>query len=146
MENGLLILWIAAMVIFVMIEALTVELITIWFALGSLGALIANLAGAGTQLQFAVFIVVSVVVLLTVRPIVKRVLHKDIQPTNADRCIGQTALVTEEIDNIKATGLVKVGGIEWTARASGGEVIPLGENVLVERIEGVKVFVQLSIN
>lgn len=64
------------------------------------------------------------------------------QPTNADRCIGETAMVTEDIDNIAGKGRVEVNGISWTARSSDGANFRKGELVTVERIEGVKLIVK----
>lgn len=135
-------LWIALMVVFIVLEAATVQLVSIWFALGALGALIANLCGAGTGWQITVFFAVSIVCLMITKPIVKKISSKNIQPTNADRCIGQTAVVIEEIDNIAGKGQVNVKGAVWTARSSDGRIVPKGEQVKILSIEGVKLIVE----
>ena len=128
----MLFVWIGLMVAFTVIEAVTVQLVTIWFAVGSLVALIANIAGANIVVQWIVFVAVSAVCLLATRPLVKKVVNAKAQPTNADRCIGATALVTEAINNEIGTGQVNVKGIIWTARSLGGEQIEKGEPHIVE--------------
>ena len=130
----MLFVWIGLMVAFTVIEAVTVQLVTIWFAVGSLVALIANIAGANIVVQWLIFVAVSAVCLLATRPVVKKVVNAKAQPTNADRCIGQTAL---EI----GTGQVNSKGIIWTARSLNGEQIEKGASVVIEQIEGVKVLV-----
>ncbi len=136
--------WIALLVIFVIIEAATAQLVTIWFAVGSVAALVANVLNAADWLQWVIFIVVSVIVIIGTRPFVKKITKQKSQPTNADRCIGQTAVVTEEIDNISGKGSVKVNGVEWTARSEDGSVIKKDEHATVIRIDGVKLIVKTN--
>ncbi len=135
-------LWIALTVVLVVVEALTVQLVTIWFAAGSLAATIASLAGATTVWQCVVFVSVSLLALILTRPYVKKAIEKRAVPTNADRCIGAQAIVTETIDNRAGQGQVKIGGIVWTARSEDDSVIGCDEVVLVKKIEGVKVIVE----
>lgn len=137
--------WIGALIAFIIIEALTVQLMTIWFALGSLAALIATLAGAGTALQIAIFAVVSLVALIVTRPLVKKFTGTKHSPTNADRCIGAPAIVTQRIDNLHETGSVTLKGTVWTARSADNGIIEEGETVTVRAIEGVKLIVEKSI-
>lgn len=134
--------WAVTFVILVIIEASTSQLVSIWFAVGSLAALISQLCGAKVWLQWLIFVAVSGIVVALTRPLVKKFSTPKIQATNADRCIGQTAVVTEEIDNIAAKGAVKVGGIIWTARSESGEKIPANETVTVIKIDGVKLIVK----
>ncbi len=141
MEYAMLIFWIALLVVLVVIEAVTAQLVTIWFAAGAAAALIAELLNAPPWLQWLLFITVSVVTLIATRPLVRKATKQKIQPTNADRCIGQTAVVTEEIDNIAGKGQVHVNGITWTARSSDGTVFEKDRKVKVERIDGVKLIV-----
>lgn len=143
MEAGtiMLFVWIALMIVFAIAEAATVQLITIWFAVGSLVALIANIAGANIVVQWILFVAVSAVCLLATRPLVKKVVNAKAQPTNADRFIGQTALVIEKIDNEIGTGQVNAKGTIWTARSLDGEQIEKDASVVIEKIEGVKVMV-----
>ena len=133
--------WIALAVIFGVVEAATAQIVTIWFAAGSIGALIANVTGADTTVQLIVFVTVSILTLIIARPYLKKFTKTEMQRTNADMYIGESAIVLEEINNTQGTGQVKVRGSVWTARSQDSAVIPVGENVLVERIEGVKLIV-----
>ena len=135
--------WLLALILFSVIEGVTVGLTSIWFAAGALGALIAAMLGAHIFLQILIFLVLSALALALVRPIAVRLLKPRHDPTNADRVIGAEARVTEDIDNIQGKGAVSIGGIIWTARSDSDEVIPAGSLVRVLRIEGVKVFVEL---
>lgn len=136
------IIWIAAMVIFGVVEAVTVGLASIWFVVGSVAGLIAAICGGPVWLQIALFFVVSIVCLAATRPLVKKLLHKDVTATNADRVLGQTARVTESIDNAVPTGAVYVGGMTWTARSESGQPIPRNAQVKIVRMEGVRLFVE----
>ena len=142
MDQYMFAFWIVALVAFVIIEALTAQLLTIWFAVGSVAALIAELLGAQVWLQWTVFVAVSAVVLIATRPFVKKLTKQKLQPTNADRCIGEIAIVTEKIDNIAGKGAVKVNGIEWSARTQSGETDESGNTVKVIKIDGVKLIVE----
>ncbi|MBE6828566.1 MAG: NfeD family protein [Ruminococcaceae bacterium] len=135
-------IWVVLLIGFSVIEAVTVQLVSVWFAVGSLAALIASLFKVGVVGQLVIFLVVSIICFIITRPLVKRFSQNKIQSTNADRCIGQTAVVTEEIDNIKASGQVKVNGNIWTARSENGEIIPVDSMVTVIKIEGVKLIVK----
>lgn len=137
----MLIIWIVSLLLFLIIEAATMQLVTIWFALGSLGGVIAELCGAPNWLQCTIFVVISFVSLVATRPFVKKMTKGKIQPTNADRYIGETGVVEEAIDNTYDKGLVKVKGSVWTARAEQDELIEEGALVTVKRIEGVKLIV-----
>ncbi|MDD6526903.1 MAG: NfeD family protein, partial [Oscillospiraceae bacterium] len=89
--NNLFWVWIALAVIFGVVEAATAQIVTIWFAVGSVGALIANVVGAGTTIQLVVFVAVSILTLIIARPYLKKFTRTEMQRTNADRCIGETA-------------------------------------------------------
>ena len=130
------------MVGFLVVEAATAGLTCIWFAVGSLAALIAALFDAQLWLQIVWFLVISFVTLYFTRPLVKKYVNSRSQPTNADMVIGKEALVTEDIDNVEATGAVSVGGKVWTARSADGGRIKSGAVVSVLRIEGVKLIVE----
>lgn len=143
-NTGVYILWAAAIVIFAVLEGITVQLVSVWFLIGAVAALIAALCGANFITQAVIFVLVSVLTLVATRPLVKKFIKPKIQSTNADRCIGAQALVIETIDNIAATGQVKVKGSIWTARAADDSVIESGELVTVEKIEGVKLIVHMD--
>ena len=136
------IFWIVALVVFVVVEAVTVGLASIWFALGALAALICAALHAPIWLQVLWFLVISVVTLLLTRPLVRKYINSRTQATNADRVIGMRGMVREDIDNLTGLGAVYVDGKVWTARSAGGETISAGLPVLVRRIEGVKLIVE----
>jgi membrane protein implicated in regulation of membrane protease activity len=134
--------WLVLLVVFVVFEAATVQLVSVWFALGALAALIAAICHAPAWLQIVLFILISAVSFAVTRPLVKKFSTSKIQKTNADRCIGDTAVVTEEINNLEARGLVKVNGNIWSARNETDDIIAEGEKVTVIKIEGVKLIVK----
>ncbi len=134
--------WVAIMIIFAAVELVTPQLVCIWFAVGSLGALIAASLNASLWLQILIFILVSVIMIFVTRPLYRKFIKTKLVPTNADRIIGETAVVTETVDNLEAKGTVKVQGQVWTARSENGEIIPENTRVTVIRIEGVKLIVK----
>ncbi|MBQ3209882.1 MAG: NfeD family protein [Oscillospiraceae bacterium] len=135
--------WLVAMVVFLVIEALVPGLVSLWFALGALAAVLAAALNAPIWLQLVWFFVVSVAALWLTRPLVKKFINSKVQPTNADAVIGRECLVIEDIDNIRATGRVKVGGMEWTARSEKDDVkFSSGAVVTAVAIEGVKLIVK----
>lgn len=136
------IIWIAAIVIFGVAEAATAGLTFIWFVLGSVAALIAAICNGPIWLQIALFFVVSIATLAATRPLVTKLMKKDIKPTNADRVLGGSARVTERIDNDVPTGAVYIDGKTWSARSSTGEIIEPDAMVRVVRMEGVKLYVE----
>lgn len=133
--------WLVLTVALLIAESSTVTLISLWFAAGSLAAMIVSLLGGAIWLQSAAFLAVSVVLLTALRPLVRKYVTPRVTKTNIDSVIGSTGLVTAPIDNITASGQVKLGGMEWTARSTTGAPIAVGTKVTVDRIEGVKVFV-----
>ena len=102
----------------------------------------AAVLGAALWVQIVLFFVVSIAALAATRPLVQKMLHRDETPTNADRVLGQTARVTETIDNTVPTGAVYADGKTWTARSASGRVIPKDTLVKVQRMEGVRLFVE----
>lgn len=143
MQEYMLWVWIGAFVLFLIAEAATAQLTTIWFAVGALVALVLEIAGVESiTVQFIVFAVVSVAVLIATRPLVKRAVNNKKEATNADRYIGETTVTLERIDNIAGTGSVKLGSSVWSARSCDGTCIEKDRIVKVEKMEGVKVFVR----
>ena len=133
--------WLIVLVICLLVEASTVTIVSLWFAAGALVAMITALLGLELWLQVAIFAVVSIALLLCLRPVLKRYFVPKIIPTNKDALIGTPGVVTVTIDNIAAQGKIKLGAMEWTARSSTGEIIEEGTLVMVDKIEGVKAFV-----
>ena len=136
------IIWLVLMVVFLVVEAACpIHLVSIWFAAGSLIAMFATMLGAQLWLQITLFLLVSGGLLVCLWPFVRRFLNPGRSATNVDSVIGAQGYVTAPIDNISATGQVKLGGMFWTARSTAGQNIPEGTLVRVDKIEGVKVFV-----
>lgn len=144
--SGTIAFWVVALVVFLIVEAVIAGLVSIWFVFGSLVALICAALGAAVWLQIFWFVIVSVATLVLTRPLVKRYVDSRSVATNADRSIGRAAVVTERIDNLAATGAVKLDGVVWTARSTDDAVaIETGERVTVRAIEGVKLIVERSV-
>ena len=135
------IVWLILMVVFLLVETSTVSLVSIWFAIGSLGALLAASLHAPLWVQITIFLALSATLLACLRPFVKKFIQPKIVATNADSVIGTAGFVTEDIDNLSARGQVKLGGMFWSARSTSGDPICKDTKVTVDRIEGVKVFV-----
>ena len=139
-------IWIAVFVVLIVIEAATMALTTIWFAGGALVAFLASLLGAGLLVQTILFIVVSVVLLAVTRPLAVEFFNKGRIKTNAESLIGETAVVQQEIDNLRAKGMVSVNGQEWSARSVDDEIIPDETLVEIMEISGVKLLVRKKEN
>ncbi len=135
------IVWAIILILCGVVEAATVGLASIWFAVGALVALIVAATGGPLWLQIVLFFVVSFATLALARPLAKKYLAPQYQPTNADRIIGTEGVVAEDIDNLLGQGLVSVAGNVWTARSQNDRPISKGTTVRILRIEGVKVFV-----
>ena len=135
-------IWVAVIIICVAIEAFTLDLSAIWFAVGGVAALVAASLSLEVVTQLVIFVLFSAALLVVVRPFCRRFLKTRNEPTNADRIIGRTAIVTEQIDNIRETGAVKVLGVVWIARSRDEMVIPAGTEVKIVEIRGVKAVVE----
>ncbi len=135
------IFWLFAMVVFILAEAATVTLVSIWFAAGALAAIVVALTGGGLGFQVTVFLLVASLLLISLRSAVRKYIHPKIVRTNVDSVVGSTGMVVTPINNVAALGMVKLSGMEWSARSTDGTHIPEGALVKVDRVEGVKVFV-----
>lgn len=133
-------LWLLAAVILAVIEAATVQFVSLWFACGAVCAFIAAFFTKSIAVQLVVFVVTSVLFLVFAGRYVRR-LTKNKTATNADSLIGKTAILTETADNERATGELKINGLTWMARPESG-VIEAGERVEIVRIDGVKLIVR----
>ena len=134
--------WIAAIVVFGIAEAATVNMVSLWFVGGAVAALIADLLGAGGWLQLIVFFAVSAALLASLRPFVKKFISPRKVATNADMAIGREAYLTQTVDNIRGTGALKLDGKEWTVRSANGAVLEKDTLVKIVRMEGVKLYVE----
>lgn len=134
-------IWLLAAIIFAVIEALTMGIATIWFAGGAIVAMILALLDLHIGIQVAGFLIVSVILLVCTRKLFVNKLKTGTEKTNVDAVIGQKALVQAEIKPL-STGIIKIGGQEWTAISANDEIIPAGETVVVIEIQGVKAVVK----
>ena len=141
-ELGYTVIWIAVLIGGVAIEVATLNLVSIWFAVGGLAAFIALSLGASFLVQLIVFAVVSAVMLCLIRPLTTDILKPKGAKTNADRIIGETAIVTEQISNASTKGQIKISGQIWSAKSDNGNVINEGETVKIIAISGVKAIVE----
>ena len=134
--------WLGLIVAFIAVEAATVNLVSIWFIGGAVAGLVCAILDVSALLQWAVFIAVSAGLLALLRPVLKKYLRVKPTKTNADRLVGHEALVTEQIDNLRETGAIRINGVLWTAKSADDTQIPIGMCVVIERIEGAKVYVK----
>ena len=135
--------WLIVLIACLVIEACTTQLLTIWFAVGSVGAMIAAALGFGELVQFGVCLALSIVLLILLRPMTRNILRPRQDRTNADRILGQKAIVIETIDDKHDSGQIRLMGQVWTARAvQNDEIISEGETVVVRHISGVKAIVE----
>lgn len=124
------------------LEASTGQLVSIWFVLGAIVSAIVSVFTPDLTIQIAIFLVVSFIAVFATRPFVKRITKKAPESTNADRYVGKTGKVITEIDNQSGKGQINVSGSIWSARSSDGTIVPVGEEVRVEKIEGVKLIIK----
>lgn len=136
------IFWLVLSVILAAAEGLSAQLFAIWFALGAVVAAFVAVLGVPAGAQITVFLIVSAAALIATRPFVKNVLKMKSESTNADRVIGETGIVIQEIDNDRSSGRVQAMGLDWAARTQDNSRVPVGEKVKVQYIEGVTLVVK----
>ena len=141
MNNISAIVWLVLMVVFLIAEASTVQLICIWFAAGSLVAMLVSLLGGAVWLQVLVFFTLSIVLFAMLWPLAKKHFKPKLVATNADALVGKLCTVTEDIDPVEG-GRVKLGDVTWSARSETGEALTAGTQVKILKIQGAKVFVE----
>lgn len=141
METGFIIFWAAAFVFFLVFEAVTFQLVSIWLALGALVSLLLAVFDVGFWPQLVAFIVVSVIALIATRPLVKKFFSNKV-PTNSELDIGRVAVVTETINGAISKGRVKLNGTYWAAESVDGEIIEEGSTVTVVKVDGAKLTVK----
>lgn len=135
--------WLVLFVLLLVVEIMTMGLTTIWFAGGALIAFLINFLEVDAWIQVVVFLSVSILLLVLTRPIAMRFFNQDRQKTNADSVVGQKALVIEAFDAVRGIGRVEVNGMEWLAKVENPEnALDVGERVIVEGIQGVKLIVK----
>ncbi len=136
------IVWLIGIIAFVILEAATYQMICIWFALGAVGGLIAKMAGASFNVQMTVFLIISVICLICLRPLSKRLIKHEETKTNVDSLVGKEVLITKEVDNLHEKGEGKINGMMWTVRSIDNTYIAENEIAVVEEVKGVKLIVK----
>ncbi len=144
-EISAVLIWLIVAVVLVIIEAVTVSLVSIWFAIGAVAAMIPAYFETPFWAQALVFLAVSAVCFACTKTFFKDIVKVKKQPTNADGLVGQDGVVTAEIDNLEGGGKVYISGLTWSARSENGEKIENGAVVVVEKIEGVTLIVKSKI-
>lgn len=135
--------WLVVLLLSLCIEAGTAQLVSIWFAFGAAGAIIAAQMGASGCIQMAVCLFIAAILILLTRPLARNLARKSPEKTNTDRIIGERAIVTETIDNDKGTGQIRIMGQTWTARSISPEILfQKGSEVVIHEIAGVKAIVR----
>lgn len=134
--------WLALIVLGIVIEAASPQLVAVWFVLGAVAALISSFFGVEIWVQVVIALAVTVIALIGTRPLVRKIMLSRPEKTNADRFIGCEGIVTSDIDDISGTGRVTVMGSSWSAYSEEGKMIPEGTKVIVEGIKGVKLAVK----
>ena len=135
------IFWFVLLVGFLLVEAGTVTVVSMWFAAGSLAAMIVSFLSGPLWLQFVIFAVVSALLLWMLRPIIRKHFKPRITATNVDAMIGKIGVTIVPVNNVMAQGKLMVNGMEWSARSTSGEEIPENVQVRIDRVEGVKLYV-----
>lgn len=139
--TSMMIFWGVVFVLMVIAECASMQLVSIWFAVGSLGAFFAAMLDLGFIGQLAIFVLVSLVLLIVTRPLLKKLRVQRIVPTNADKEIGATAVIIEEVDAAAGTGRVRLNGVDWIAVSESGSVLPVNTVVIVRQVQGAKLIV-----
>lgn len=137
--------WLVIAVVLGIFEAATVALVSIWFAIGAVAAMVPAYFNAPFWVQILVFILVSALCFVFTRPFFKKIIRVNKQPTNVDRLVGQEGVATDDIENIECRGKVFISGLTWSARSETGELIPQGAVVTVKKIEGATLVVERKI-
>ena len=137
-----ILIWLVILIVFVVIEMVTVGLVSIWFAAGALAALLVAIAGGGPGVQVIVFILVSIVLLVATRPLADKYVNARVQKTNVEQLAGKSVIITERVCNSEQTGTAFIDGKEWTVRSASDEVvIEKGQSAEIVNVSGVKLIV-----
>ena len=136
------IVWLIILALCLVVEIVTLGLVTIWFAGGALVTFFVAMVTDSLLIQVIVFLAVSLLLLFFTRPVAKRFYNNKRTKTNVDSVIGEQCKVTETIDNFNETGTVLLNGLEWTARSKENTIIEAGARVKVCAVDGVKVIVE----
>lgn len=134
-------IWLGITIIAIIIEVITIDLVSVWFAAGSITALIANLLGISQTIQIALFIIITIICAIIVRPLAKKYMRGNIERTNFDRVIGKHGLITKTI-TADSKGEVKVMSTLWLASSIDNTTINEGEYCEILAVEGAHLVVK----
>lgn len=134
-------IWIALFVAFVLVEAFTYQMLTTWFAIGAAASALCAALGMETSWQVIIFVCVSLLCLIALRPIAVKCLKGKVVKTNADSLIGDKVTLTTDTDEVSGISYGRINGMEWSVKTENGEKLKMGETAYVKRIEGVKLIV-----
>lgn len=138
-----IIVWAILFIVFVIIETVTAQIVSIWFALGALVSLIVSCFTDSILIQLIVFLAVSILSLLLTRPVFKKFINIKHEKTNTDNFVGKEGILIEEVDNIKGTGRLSISGLTWNTRSIDDKIIiPVNSIVVIKEIKGVTAFVE----
>lgn len=137
----MMVFWGVMFALMVIAEFATMQFVSIWFAVGSLGAFFGAMANLGFTGQLAIFVLLSVILLAATRPLFKKLTVKSVVPMNADKEIGCTAVIIEEVNAAAGTGRVRLNGVDWMAVSEDGSVLPENTVVTVQQVQGAKLIV-----
>ena len=134
-------LWLAVAVVFLVVEGMTVEIVSIWFSASALIAMVFDLVGLGIYWQLGAFIVSSILLIIFTRPLIAKYLKRNESRTNVDSLIWEVATVTKDIlpDD---RGEAKLKGQYWLAVSASNEKIEADSKVTIVAIEGAKLIVK----
>ncbi|MCD8180544.1 MAG: NfeD family protein [Firmicutes bacterium] len=136
------VIWLAGIAVFAILEALTYQIVSVWFALGAVGGLTAAILGAQFNVQITVFLIISVVCLICLRPLSRKLIKTKKEKTNVDSLIGKEVLITEDVNNLLGNGAGKINGLTWSVKSADNSQIAANETAVVEGIAGVKLVVK----
>ncbi len=132
-------IWLIVFLVLLFIEIVTVNLVSIWFAIGALVSFIISIFIDNITIELTAFVAVSVLTLLLTKGLVNKIKNKNIEKTNLDRVIGKIGIVTMPITKLEP-GEVKVDGKKWSAISN--KKINVGSKVEILSIDGVKLLVK----
>ena len=142
MFSNMSFIWLSIVIVLTILELITTQLVSIWFVIAGIVALVVSLFIDSIFVQIAIFVVLTVLLLIVTKPMVKRIMNFKKTSTNSDKNIGRKAFVTAEINNKEGTGEVKIDSMFWTARSVDDTIIPKNSEVIIEGIRGVKLIVK----
>lgn len=142
MLSNMSFIWLSIVIVLSILELITTQLVSIWFVIAGIAAFIVSLFMDSIFVQIAIFVVLTVLLLIVTKPMVKKIMNFKKISTNSDKNIGRKAFVTTEINNKKETGEVKIDSMFWSARSVDDTVIPENSEVIIESIKGVKLIVK----